>query len=290
MESKNLEKFSLLIVLYINDEALALTDCLNSISQQTLLPSQIVFVFNGPIHNLSKVVLNNFSTLSKIEIKEIFLSKNFGLGFALNEGLKHCKYNLVARMDPDDICRADRFYLQISKLSNNPEIDVLGSNVSEFTEFVGDLDFTKNLPEDYDSIVNYAKFRNPLNHPTVIFRKDKILQVGSYEDVPLFEDYYLWLKVIKNKGIVVNMSEKLVYFRFNKKLISRRRGFLYLIKEFNFLKLCYSNGLINFRLLVLNIFIKLPFRILPITIFEFFFKKVLRKKSNGYSINFNSKS
>lgn len=67
-------------------------------------------------------------------MKVIALKENRGLGKALDEGLKHCSYELVARMDTDDICKPERFVRQVAFLETHPDIDVVGAWIDEFQE------------------------------------------------------------------------------------------------------------------------------------------------------------
>ena len=126
-------------------------------------------------------------------LKVISLPVNQGLGKALNEGLKHCSYDLVARMDTDDIAKPDRFEKQIRVFQEHPELDVVGAWIDEFEETTSNIISTRKLPEVHDDICQFAKKRNPENHPVIMFRKQAVLAAGGYQHFPLFEDYYLWI-------------------------------------------------------------------------------------------------
>ena len=57
-----------------------------------------------------------------------------GLGKALEIGITECQYDLIARMDSDDICHPERFEKQINFMIDNPDVKVLGSWIAEFEE------------------------------------------------------------------------------------------------------------------------------------------------------------
>ena len=63
------------------------------------------------------------------------LAKNGGLGNALNEGIKHCKNELVARMDSDDIAYPDRCEKQIAVFNTHSEVSICSGIVEEFTNW-----------------------------------------------------------------------------------------------------------------------------------------------------------
>ena len=60
-----------------------------------------------------------------ITLNVVRLAKNGGLGNALNEGIKHCKNELVARMDSDDIAYPNRCEKQMAVFNAHPEVSCL---------------------------------------------------------------------------------------------------------------------------------------------------------------------
>ena len=119
-------KFSVLISVYYKEKPEFLRGSLKSIIKQTLLPDEIVLVEDGQLTQPLYEVINDFKQEFKCT-KVVCLKENAGLGVALNEGLKHCTYDVVARMDSDDECYPIRFEKQINYLKENPDIDVVGS-------------------------------------------------------------------------------------------------------------------------------------------------------------------
>ena len=198
------------------------------------------------------------------------------LGFALNEGLKHCIYDWVARMDTDDICHSERFEKQVSFIKENPDYDLVGTNISEFIENPGDLNRQKNVPETHEKIISYAYSRCPFNHPTIFFRKSAVIAVGSYQSMILFEDYYLWFRLIKAGYRFYNIQEQLLFFRLGKDMLGRRQGIQYGLNESRFFLQAYQEGLIPFTALV-KFLARLPIRLLPRQFTLFFYNKFLRR-------------
>ena len=101
---------------------------------------------DGPLNIELYSVLKDLGKVHP-ELRRIKLSKNRGLGNALNEGLKHCSYELVARMDTDDIAKPDRFEKQINFMERNPDISVCSSNIDEFIDSTDNIISTKKIPE-----------------------------------------------------------------------------------------------------------------------------------------------
>ena len=109
---------------------------------------------------------------------------------------KHCKNELVARMDSDDIAYSDRCEKQIAVFNTHSEVSICSGIVEEFTTDPNTVDTRRVLPETNAEIVEFAKKRNPFNHPCVMYKKSAVEAVGSYQDFYLLEDYYLWLRIL----------------------------------------------------------------------------------------------
>ncbi|WP_254411881.1 glycosyltransferase [Dyadobacter diqingensis] len=268
--------FSVLISTYHNDNPLHLDLALGSIFKQSLLPNQVVLVIDGPIPETLKRIINTYYTSFPAIVDIHPLERNIGLGPALNFGLLQCRNEIVARMDSDDISLKDRFKKQIDYLQVHLDVDVLGADVEEFSEEPGDLKRINKAPKASE-LYSYSRWRNPINHPTVVFKKSVVLASNSYEDVPYFEDYYLWINILHKGYKIDNLQEVLVHFRNDSDTIGRRHGLNYIRHEMNFLNLAYANSYLEFKYYIAGIFIRLPLRIIPKRLLSLFYHYVLRQ-------------
>ena len=126
--------FSVLLSVYKKEQPTYLRQSLDSLFSQTLPPDEIVLVKDGPLTPELDAVITEYQTRCTI-LKVIPLTHNQGLGKALNEGLKHCSYELVARMDTDDIAKPERFEKQIRVFTEHPEVDVCrGRGLSAYSD------------------------------------------------------------------------------------------------------------------------------------------------------------
>lgn len=224
--------FSVLMSLYKKENPEYLKACLESLVEQTLLADEVVIVFDGPVgHDLEGIVAE-FSDALKIRILK--LEKNMGLGIALQEGMKNCSYDIILRMDTDDICHRERFEKQINFLNYHPEVVLVGSDIIEF-DCEGN-ERIKSLPEKYEDIKSYSRWKNPINHMAAAFRKDEIQSVGGYKHHLFMEDYNLWLRLISSGFIIGNIPEVLVYARVGQHMVKKRRGWNYIKSEFELAK------------------------------------------------------
>lgn len=267
--------FSVLMSLYWKERPEFLRQSLESVFDQTLVPDEVVMVEDGPVGEVLEAVVNEFSAKHP-EMKVVRLPRNGGLGPALNEGLKHCSHELVARMDTDDICKPNRFENQVKFMERHPDIDVVGAWIDEFIDNNQNVVSTRTLPENNAEILTFARSRNPMNHPVVLFRKSSVEKAGGYLNFPLFEDYYLWARMLVQNFVFHNIQESLLWFRSSPDMFKRRGGWKYACDEARFLITLKNLGLSSNMQTIKNICIRFNVRIMPNFIRSFIYKHLLR--------------
>ena len=257
-----MKKFSVLMSVYYSEKAKWLQTSLESVFNQTVKPTEVVLVEDGPLTDELYAVIAKFKD-EHAELKSVKLPVNSGLGKALNVGLKQCSYPLVARMDSDDISKPYRFEQQLQYFEEHPDVDVCSSWIDEFQDDVDNITAIKKLPETHDALYEYGKMRCPVNHPSVMFRRDAVLMNGSYQDYPLLEDYFLWVRMMTNGCTFHCLQESLLFFRANREMYKRRGGIKYALIEVRFQHLLYGLRYIRYGTLLKNIFIRFVMRIIP---------------------------
>ena len=271
-----MKEFSLLMSVYHGEKATHLKTCFDSIYNQTVPPAEIVLVEDGP---LSPVLYDAIAAAEKRfpQLRRVPLEKNQGLGTALNCGLEACSYDLVARMDTDDICMPTRFEVQTAFMDSHPDIDVLGTWIAEFDDTPENVVGIRSLPENHDDIFRFGKKRNPINHPTVMFRRQAVIACGGYQPCPLFEDYYLWGRMLHQGYHFHNLQQPLLLFRRSAEMIRRRGGVAYVHTEIHFFSMLHQIGYISRFNMACNILQRIFVRILPNSVRGAVYKYLLRK-------------
>ncbi|XKM13831.1 glycosyltransferase [Orbaceae bacterium ac157xtp] len=241
-----LEKFSVLMSVYIKEKPEYLSAALFSIYEtQTLKPDEIVLVEDGTLTNELYSVLDEWEKKLANRVQRIKIPINLGLGKALNEGLKRCQYNLILRMDSDDISLPDRFEKQVTFMSNNPDIVIVGGQIEEFVDDAKNIRDKRNVPLNNLDIIKYAKYRSPFNHPCVSYRKNIIESVGGYQHHQFMEDYNLWIRVLSQDYLVANLPDILLSMRCGDNMIGRRKGIQYIKSEWILARLKIHNKFQN---------------------------------------------
>lgn len=227
--------FSVLMSLYFKENPEYLNMCLLSLHQQSLQATEIVIVLDGEVGCDLHLVLDSWKDILPIKIYP--LDANVGLGKALNYGLYKCSYNIVARMDTDDICKSIRFSTQVPLFYNDKNLALVASAIQEFE---GDVEHKKGIRFSYtceSDVREYAKKRNPFNHMSVVYRRDVILSLGGYVHHLYMEDYNLWLRLLSSDAKCINIPEVLMDVRGGENLLARRSGFEYVKSEWQLLSL-----------------------------------------------------
>ena len=272
-----MEKYSVLMSLYIKEKPEYLDTAIKSMIDQTLKPDEIVIVKDGPItielQNIIDKYIKEYPNLFNI----VGYEENKGLGYALNFGLKHCKNELVARMDTDDISKLSRCEEQINLFKKYPEIDIIGGDISEFIDFENNIVSYRRVPKSDEEIKEYLKTRCPFNHMSVMFKKSSVVKSGGYIDLFWNEDYYLWIRMVEKKCKMANTGTILVNVRVGKDMYQRRGGKKYFESEKFLQDYMLNKRVINKKIYILNVLKRFIVQIiLPNSIREWVFKNFAR--------------
>lgn len=220
-------EYSALMSVYGRDRAEWFRAAVQSMLDQTIPPKEFVLVCDGPLEPELEDVLAVFLREYPDVIQTVRLPENGGLGHALQQGLLRCRCEFVARMDADDIAVKDRVERQLAALAAQPEASVIGGQIAEFTEKPEQVTGYRVVPVRGKEIRTTAAFRNPMNHVTVVFRRQDVLDVGGYRDFPGFEDYDLWARMLCEGKHLLNLQDVLCYVRINRDTYRRRGGLSY---------------------------------------------------------------
>ncbi|ABM61560.1 glycosyltransferase [Halorhodospira halophila] len=210
---------SILLATYSGDSPELLHKSLESLEHQTLPPDEVILVESGALTQAQREVIEEKQ--KQLPLRRVLKEKNEGLGAALAEGLKHARCEWVARIDADDIAFTDRLERQNQHLIKNPGIDILGGGAVEI-DYDGNIGKTRVMPTKHDKI-SKTIWACPVIHPSVTFRRRRILEVGNYNpSLPRGQDYELWFRALHNGLRFENLPDPVVYYRFSQDNIRRQ--------------------------------------------------------------------
>jgi glycosyltransferase involved in cell wall biosynthesis len=271
-----LPAFSVLISVYKKDHPEHFKLALQSVIDQTVPPNEILLIADGPLTDSLVSVIDDFRSEYPDLIRVVSLHTNQGLGAALQTGVEECTHDIVARMDADDVAVSERFERQLKYLSSNPDVDVVGGYVGEFREDPEEIDQIREVPRESDDVESFSRFRCPTNHPTVMFRRESVLEVGNYRSLRSQQDYELWMRMLSQGNTIENIPVVLVCCRAGDNLYNRRSGWKYAQIEYSlqreFLEMGMTTRLEFFR----NVFLRVPVRLVPNRARGFVYRTLLR--------------
>lgn len=276
MDVGEYKDYSILMPVYHKEKPEYLKQAIESIQAQTLPTDDFVLVCDGPLNDMLDSVIAVKQQEMGATLNVLRLEKNSGLGNALNEGIKHCKNKLIARMDSDDIAYPDRCEKQIAVFNTHPEVSICSGIVEEFTTTPEIVDSKRVPPEKHEEIVEFAKKRNPFNHPCVMYKKSAVEAVGSYKDFYLLEDYYLWLRMLLAGYRGYNIQEPLLHMRAGHDMYLRRAGWKYAKMQAKLFRFMKEQGFIDNGQYIKSCVIRSGSALAPNWLRKLMFEKVLR--------------
>jgi len=216
------EPFSLLLSVYDGDRPDYIRRAFRSaVDDQTVRPDQVIIVRDGPVRAELAECLEELAAQSPVPVTLVPLPHNSGLGPALDRGLAASWFDVVARMDADDVAMPHRFEVELPLMK---DADIVGAGLLEFVEDTDDIVGQRVPPTDPAQIRRYARMHDPFNHPTVVYRRHAVMAAGGYGDLPLMEDYALFARMLSSGARAINVAEPLVFYRVGARSFKRRGG------------------------------------------------------------------
>lgn len=234
--------FAVLMAVYQRDDPGLFKRALESVFANTLQPSSVWVVVDGPIPSSLEEVVQGLLLQHGARLRILRQERNQGLAHALNAGLQQISEPWIVRADADDFNLPHRFAALAQLLRRRPELDLMSSAILEVTPS-GEPIAIRAVPETEAEIRQYVKSRNPFNHMAAAYRREKALQAGGYPAVHLKEDYALWCRMLEQKARVANTRGVLVHATAGLDMYRRRGGWKYAKAEWEMQHLLVASGL-----------------------------------------------
>lgn len=269
-------KFSVLMSLYIKEKVEYAEACFESLLRQSIQADEWVIIEDGPLTEEMYQLLERYQKKYPGLIRRIPLKTNQGLGEALRVGVEECRYELIARMDTDDIAREDRFEKQLAMFEQNPELEICGSHIKEFDISINNVLSERCVPIKEKDIKEFQKRRDAFNHMTVMYKKEAVLKAGNYQSCMLMEDTLLWVNMLLVGTKCANVDDYLVYARTGVDMFERRGGLSYYKKYKIGRKKVYRTGYISWWDYFYTLMVQFFFAVIPNKLRSWLYKTLLR--------------
>lgn len=211
----SLMKPAVSVLLPVYNAACTLPDAVRSILGQTLLNLELIAVDDGSTDGTGDIL----AALGREDPRvRVIRTGNRGVLQALNTGLAHCRADLIARMDADDLCHPQRLELQGAWMQAHPETSVLSCRVEMFPRpgLLGGMmryeEWLNGLITHQDIVKNFF-VESPLAHPSVMLRRQQLVEMGGYQEHGWPEDYDLWLRYLVRGHHFAKLPQALLAWR-----------------------------------------------------------------------------
>jgi len=270
--------FTVIISLHKSDRADWFYQAAVSVLEQTHPPSFMLVTIDGELlPDQESMLVELKAKYATVMITEVRSQAVNSRGILLGKAVEKCETELVAIMDADDIALNDRFQRQLRAFEHKPELDVLGGWVEEISPYDDTHSLLRTVPTTQSDIVTFAKYRNPINNMTVMFKRDSVLDAGNFVGMQNFADYWLWVRMLNSGAIFGNIAEVLVRARAAEDMIGRRSGIKYAASEIRFYLHSRQIGFLSTTDAIFAIITRVPLRLLPRKALFVVFKKFLRQ-------------
>jgi len=267
--------YSVVMAVYNKDTPEWFEQAIESLLNQTVRSNDIVIVADGLLTPQLDAILRRYEHEESISF--VRLQMNQGLGNALNVGIKQAKNELIGRMDSDDIAALNRFELQIAEFNKNPNLDILGGQIAEFIGTPDDIIAYRKVPTGLHEIKEFARRRNPFNHPTVMYKKSTIQRIGYYDTSAIrIEDYDLWLRALSKGAACANMDDILLYYRSTGDTMKRRKTLTSLKNHVKARARFYKEGYISLTDFLYGVITQTVLFIIPTSLVSAVFERAVR--------------
>ena len=132
-------------------------------------------------------------------------------------------------------------------------------------------------PVGEEHIRRYARFHDPFNHPTVVYRREAVRRAGGYVALGLMEDYWLFARMLAAGTRAENLPEPLVKYRVGAGAYERRGGIAQLRAELRLQRMMRRAGITSPAELVRNVVVRGGYRLVPVGLRTVAYRTLLQR-------------
>ncbi len=272
----SMQEYSVLMSVYYKEKPEYLTLAIESMLNQTLPPEQFVIVEDGKLTDELERIIIKYEQKNPELFTIIRTEINRGLGLALDEGMKYCRNELVARMDSDDISMPDRCEREVAVFKTHPGLDIISGAINEFKENVENVVSIRRVPEYEKDIKKQMRQRSAFNHPAVMFKKSSVIRAGGYGASARKEDHDLFSRMVFEGCHAYNIQESILYYRIGDDNIKRRKNWKNVTSYIEIMWINYMRGYCGLGDLCFVVCAQIFYFLAPRTMIETWVNKLYR--------------
>lgn len=239
-----------------------LREALAGLERQSRMPDEVLLVADGRLTPELDRVIEQVQNAGGLNLRRVDIARRSGAGIARAMGVRVATTDYIAIADADDVSLPFRLEAQAAVLDSG-DADAVGAAMHESDADVGTALGVRRLPQSHPEIARLARMNNPVNHPTLMFRRANVLEVGNYRDIPWLEDYDLVVRLLARGHRLHNLPAILVSYRGGAAAQRRRRARSIGRAEWKLQQTLRAEGLISGRRMLANFAVRSAYRLVP---------------------------
>lgn len=271
-----MQNYSVLMSVYYKEKAEYLELAIESMLNQTVKPEQFVIVEDGKLTVELEQIISKYENANSDLFTIVRLDENRGLGLALDEGMKWCRNELIARMDSDDISMPARCEKELAVFETCPELDIISGAISEFKNHIDNVVSVRRVPESEEAIRKQMRRRSAFNHPAVMFKKSSVIRAGGYGGSARKEDHDLFSRMVFGDCSAFNLQETILYYRIGEDNVKRKKNWKNISSYIEIMWINYKRGYCAIEDVFLVVCAQLFYFVMPTNLLETVISKFLR--------------
>lgn len=188
------KKISVVMSAY-NEPERFLRESIESILNQTYRDFEFIIIQDKPDNEAIERVVNEYAAKDD-RIRFYKNEKNIGLAMSLNHGIELARYDIIARMDADDIALPELLEKDLAYLEAHPEMHLVSIKCIKIDENGNQVRESIKLPHNFSQTIKAMEETDIVMHPGAMFYKNDVLKIGGYRNFPCGQDYDLWMRYI----------------------------------------------------------------------------------------------
>jgi glycosyltransferase involved in cell wall biosynthesis len=236
-----------------------LSTTLDCLRHQTLQAHELVIAADGPLPEQLMAVVESCNLPWQLHRQ----SQNQGIGATLAVTAPKCEGDFILRIDSDDLYAKEHTASVASALKAKDNLGVVGCQLLEVDTDQGCRYSARRTPTQTSEALRWLSWRNPINHQTVALRRQALVDAGGYRHCPGFEDWDLWLRIAAAGYDLCSLPSCTVAARVNRQHRARRRGWKYILNEYQFYYRQICEERLPTRLAIAGCMSRVPWRLAP---------------------------
>ena len=208
---KSQKKLSVVMSAY-NEPENFLRESIESILNQTHSDFEFIIIQDKPDNEVIDRVVQEYAAKDK-RIRFYKNEKNMGLALSLNRGIALARYDIIARMDADDIALPQLLEKDLAYLNAHPDMHQVSPKIIKIDENGKQIRKSDKRPHTFAQVKRVLKTENIISHPGAMFYKKDIVELGGYRNFPAAQDKDLWLRFVSKDWGIGFVQEVLLKYR-----------------------------------------------------------------------------